>query len=595
MKTDNTSAKRTHNCGELRIEHEGREVTLCGWVKSYRDLGGVVFVALRDNGGITQVTFNPDKLGKTGWDLACSVRQEWVLRVTGKVASRGDDRNPDMETGDIEIITEDLEVLNRSDILPFEPAEYADVSEEVRMKYRYLDMRRPEMIGNLKLRGLICRAVRDVLDGEGFVEVETPFLTKSTPEGARDFVVPSRLQGGKFYALPQSPQLFKQLLMVGGLDRYYQIVRCFRDEDLRADRQPEFTQVDMEMSFCDEADVMKVTNDILRSVCKVSGKPFPDEVPVMTYQESMRRFGTDRPDLRFGMELVECSDLVGKTDFGVFTGAVESGGMVACICLPGGADMSRKQTDDLGDWLGQFGARGLAIAKVENGKLGGGISRFLDPVSGELVERTCALDGDLLCFVADRAEVVRRCLGELRCRLAVEREMSDPRDYRWVWIVDFPFCRWSDKGNRWEVLHHPFTSPKVEDVKKLEDESRRSEALSRAYDVICNGVEIGGGSIRIHRTDMQKRVFDVIGISPEEADAKFGFLLEALKFGAPPHGGIALGLDRLVMLMTGSSSIRDVIAFPKTMQGTCLLTGAPSSVSNVQMEELSIKSIAGDE
>ncbi len=595
MNTDREAPlKRTHTCGELRLEDKGAAVRLCGWVASFRDLGGVLFVVLRDREGTTQVTFNPDRLEEDIWALACRVRQEWVLSVAGTVGSRGEDRNPDMATGDIEVVAEELVVLNRSDILPFEPAEYGNVSEENRMKYRYLDLRRSEMMGNLRLRAAICRAIRVVLDRKGFVEVETPFLTKSTPEGARDFIVPSRLQRGEWYALPQSPQLFKQILMVGGLDKYYQIVRCFRDEDLRADRQPEFTQLDVEMSFCDETDVMAVTDEVLRRVCAISGCPFPDTVPVMTYEEAMRRYGTDRPDTRFGMELVDCGDLAAETEFAIFTRALEAGGAVGCICLPGGAALSRKQTDGLGEWVGEFGAKGLAVTKIEDGALTGGIAKFLVPVSAALIERMGAKNGDMLCFVADRVAVVRRSLGELRCKLAAERGMIDPVDFRWVWIVDFPFCEWSEQNERWEVLHHPFTAPKIDRAEDLE-ESGPAGLLSRAYDIVCNGVEIGGGSVRIHRTEMQKKVFEVIGISAEEADLKFGFLLDALRYGAPPHGGIALGLDRVAMMMAGAGSIRDVIAFPKTMRGTCPLTGAPAPVGAVQLDELGIELAAGDE
>ena len=589
--------QRTHTCEQLRDEDIGRQVRLCGWVRSYRDHGGVVFIDLRDRDGITQIVYDlPDDPNdaeqSARYDLAQSLRNEWVISASGTVRSRGAERiNPKLPTGKIEVLGDDLVVLNRSEAVPFSPDEYTDVAEETRLRYRFVDIRRSQMTRALRMRHQICRAMRKVLDEDGFIEVETPFLTKSTPEGARDFLVPSRLQQACFYALPQSPQLFKQILMVGGLDRYYQIVRCFRDEDLRADRQPEFTQLDVEMSFVTEADVMGVTNRVLRTICELTGKPFPDDVPVMDYAEAIARFGTDRPDLRFGMELVDLSELAGETDFGVFTGALEAGGVVKCICVPGGGEMTRKVTDGLAHWARGFGAKGLAVTKVgPGGTLETGIAKFLAPVAERLIDQAGAKEGDLLCFGADREAIVHRVLGELRCKLARERGLIDPAEMRWVWVVRFPLVEYDDEAGRWQSLHHPFTSPSPEDLPTLESDP--ASARSRAYDIVCNGVELGGGSIRIHNLDVQKRVFALLGIDEAEAHAKFDFLLDALRYGAPPHGGIALGLDRIVMMMVGGQSLRDVIAFPKTQRGACPLTGAPAEVDPAQLAELDLRIIA---
>jgi len=587
--------KRTHTCGELRGENAGQSVILNGWVDALRDHGGVVFIDLRDRDGVTQVVFDVpedehDAAAAARYKLGRSLRNEWVVAVRGVVRPRGPEReNPKLPTGKIEVLAAHVWLLNRSETVPFSPDEFTDVAEETRLKYRYIDIRRPEMTRALRLRHGICRTMRRVLDDAGFVEVETPFLTKSTPEGARDFLVPSRVQQGMFYALPQSPQLFKQILMVGGLDRYYQIVRCFRDEDLRADRQPEFTQLDIEMSFATEQDVMGVTNEIMRQVCELAGKPFPSEPPVMPYSEAMRRFGSDRPDLRFGMELIDISALAAKTDFRVFTGAVESGGAVQCIVAPGCGDMPRSQTDALAEWAKMFGAGGMPVTKVAGGQLETGIAKFLQPVAAELIEATGAADGDLLCFAADKLPVVRRVLGELRCKMARERGMIDPDAMEWVWVVDFPLMEYDPDAGRWVALHHPFTSPKPEHVDLLDTDP--GAVLSRAYDIVCNGTEMAGGSIRIHNPAVQKKVFATLGIGEEEAEEKFDFLLDALKYGAPPHGGIAFGLDRTAMMMIGAPSIRDVIAFPKTQRATCPLTNAPSAVDDRQLAELDIRVI----
>ena len=586
--------KRTHHCGQLSLEDNGSKVRLCGWVRSYRDHGGVIFVDLRDRQGITQVVFDTpddpnDSRQVARYELANALRNEWVISIAGTVRPRGPEReNPKLPTGKIEVICHDLVVLNKSHPVPFEPDEYTETSEELRLKYRYIDLRRPEMTKALVLRAKICRAIRDTLDPEGFIEVETPFLTKSTPEGARDFLVPSRIQQGDFYALPQSPQLFKQIIMVGGLDKYYQIVRCFRDEDLRADRQPEFTQLDLEMSFVCETDVMSVTNGIMRSVCKISGKPFPDEVPVLNYKEAIDIYGIDRPDLRFDMKLTDVSDIVAATDFKVFTSVLEAGGIVKVICPPGGAKFTRKKIDEYTAFASEYGAKGLAWCKIEQDGFAGGVTKFLSTeVQGKLREAAGANEGDIIFFMAADAVIVNKVLAALRCKLGDDLNLYDPEDFKWCWIVDFPLIEWNSDEKRWDSLHHPFTSPAGADMEKLETDP--GTVNSRAYDIICNGMELGGGSIRIHNPDVQKKVFKLLGISEEQAHVKFDFLLDALKYGAPPHGGIALGLDRIVMMMVGGQSLRDVIAFPKTQRGICPLTNAPAAVSEEQLTELDLK------
>ena len=585
--------KRTHTCGQLRAADIGSHVRLCGWVRSYRDHGGVVFVDLRDRDGITQVVFdlpsgnNPAE--QQMYELARSLRGEWVISAAGKVRPRGPEReNPKLATGQIEVICDELVLLNRAETVPFEPDEFSEVAEETRLRYRYVDIRRPSMTAALRLRHQISRAMRGVLDDQGFVEVETPFLTRSTPEGARDFLVPSRLQKGSFYALPQSPQLFKQLLMVGGLDRYYQIVRCFRDEDLRADRAPEFTQLDIEMSFVSEPDVMAVTDEILRHCCQVAGRQYPPDVPKIEYSDAMEHYGTDRPDLRFGVRLQDVSQIVAKTDFKVFTDAIAAGGIVKCICVPGGAKLTRKEIDTYTAFAAEFGAKGLAWCKREAGAWAGGVAKFLgEQVGPALAEKTGAADGDLLFFAADTVDAANKILAALRNRLGRDLKLYEPDAFAWCWVINFPLMEYDAQLRRWQSMHHPFTSPAPADMDRLESDPGKVKA--RAYDIVCNGVEVGGGSIRIHRPEMQQRVFKMLGIGEQEAQEKFGFLLEALKFGAPPHGGIALGLDRLVMMLLGRQSIRDVIAFPKTQKGTCPLTGAPAPVESVQLAELSLR------
>ena len=588
--------KRSHHCGQLRAEDVGKQVRLCGWVKSYRDHGGVVFIDLRDREGVTQVVYNtPDDPANTAeaerYELARALRNEWVISIAGTVRPRGADReNPKLPTGQIEIVGSQLVVLNRCEPVPFEPDEYTAVSEDMRLKYRFIDLRRPELARAMLLRSKICKVMRDELDRRGFIEVETPFLTKSTPEGARDFLVPSRIQAGSFYALPQSPQLFKQILMVGGMDKYYQIVRCFRDEDLRADRQPEFTQLDMEMSFCTQADVMEVTDSVLRQVCQLAGKSFPDEVPIITYAESMARFGIDRPDLRFALELVDVGEIVRKTDFKVFADALAAGGMVKAICPPGGAKFTRKEIDEYTAYAAEFGAKGLAWCKVEAAGFAGGVAKFLlAEVQAELRKACGANDGDILFFMADSEAVVSKVLAALRCRLGADLKLYDPGDFKWVWVVDFPLVEWNEQDKRFYALHHPFTAPRGDQLEKIEKEP--GTIIAQAYDIVCNGTEMGGGSIRIHQPEVQKRVFAMLGIGEQEAMEKFDFLLNALKFGAPPHGGLALGLDRIVMLMVGGKSLRDVIAFPKTQRGACPLTNAPGPVEEVQLAELDLRII----
>ena len=587
----NSILKRTHSCGQLRKEDIGKRVRLCGWVRSYRDHGGVIFVDLRDRDGITQIVFDPRLCGEQLHRQAEQLRSEWVISVGGIVRERGPERvNPKLSTGEIEVVVDEIVVLNKSDTPPFEPDSVEKISEETRLRYRYIDLRRQEMISKLRLRHQICRAMRAELDERGFIEVETPFLTKSTPEGARDFLVPARLQPGTFYALPQSPQLFKQILMISGVDKYYQIVRCFRDEDLRADRQPEFTQLDIEMSFVEEDDVIEVTNAVLRRVCEEIGKPFPAEVPVLSYSEAMEKYGCDRPDMRFEMLLHDVTEIVRDCSFRVFQDAIAAGGIVKAICLSGGSSLPRSQIDQYITFATQLGAGGLAWCKVGEDGFTGGVAKFFDEsVQLALRKEMDASAGDLLFFIADTPETVNKVLSALRIRLAEDTGLIEPDKFAWCWVRDFPLVEWNQQEQRWDSLHHPFTSPRLEDLDKLQSDP--AAVRSRAYDIVLNGIELGGGSIRIHSREVQQKVFDLLGISRHDAEERFGFLLEALRFGAPPHGGIALGLDRVAMMMSGSDSIRDVIAFPKTQRGICPLTGAPASVEENQLTELGLKMI----
>lgn len=582
---------RSHYCGQVDETLIGQEVEVCGWVHRRRDHGGVIFVDLRDREGLLQVVFDPDRAGM--FAEAERIRGEFVLRVKGLVRERPDGTiNPNMRTGRVEVLAHELEVLNRSETPPFHHDEQAN--EELRLKYRYLDLRREDMLGNLMLRHEVTMAMREFLDADGFVDVETPMLTRATPEGARDYIVPSRTHPGKFFALPQSPQIFKQLLMMSGLDRYYQIARCFRDEDLRADRQPEFTQLDIEMSFVDEAAVTGAMEAMVRHLFrKVLDVELPSPFPRMSYAEAMRRFGSDKPDLRIDLELVEVSDLVESVDFKVFAGpAADPEGRVAALCLPAGNELTRKQIDDYTDYVGRFGAKGLAYIKVND--VGAGrdglqspILKFLpdDAVSG-ILERTGAETGDLVFFGADKARIVNDALGALRVKLGEDRGLV-AEGWQPLWVIDFPMFEKDPHTRRWNALHHPFTAPAVNDAEALRADP--GNALSRAYDMVLNGSEIGGGSIRIHNRDIQSAVFELLEISPDEAREKFGFLLRALEYGCPPHGGIAFGLDRIVMLMAGAESIRDVIAFPKTQSAHCPLTNAPGEVSSQQLKEAGIR------
>ncbi|MCC6580825.1 MAG: aspartate--tRNA ligase [Phycisphaeraceae bacterium] len=578
---------RTHDCGALRLDHAQQQVSLAGWVNSYRDHGGVIFIDLRDRGGLTQIVFHPEHAD--AHKLADRLRSEDVIWVRGIVVPReAGMANPKLPTGGIEIQAHELEILNKAETPPFTPDEAHKVAEETRLRYRFIDLRRPRMQQILKTRYRVTKIMRDYFEQQGFYEIETPFLCKSTPEGARDFLVPSRLQEGCFYALPQSPQLFKQILMVAGMEKYVQIVRCFRDEDPRADRQAEFTQLDLEMSFVNQEDVMNVVEGLMRKIWKDILNIDVPPLKRMKYDEAMGRYGSDRPDLRFGMELVDVSDLAKTTDFKVFRGAIDAGGLVKAIRVPGGAKLTRKETDAITEWVKQFGAGGLPLCKVEDGKLATGVAKFLEPISAALVQRMGAVNGDLICFGADaRSKVVHRVLGELRVRLANEMKMIQPGQWEWLWVVDFPLVEWNDGEKRWDAMHHPFTSPNAEDMDKLSGDP--GAARAQAYDIVCNGSELGGGSIRIHRPDVQQQVFSLLGITPESAQVKFGFLLDALKFGAPPHGGLALGLDRIIMHLEGTTNIRDVIAFPKTQNGADLMLQAPSTVEESQLRELHLR------
>jgi aspartyl-tRNA synthetase len=582
---------RSHYCGQVDETLIGQEVEVCGWVHRRRDHGGVIFVDLRDREGLLQVVFDPDRAEI--FAEAERIRGEYVLKVKGLVRNRPEGQvNPTMRTGQVEVLAHELEVLNRAETPPFHHDEQAN--EELRLKYRYLDLRREDMLNNLRLRHRVTMAMREFLDGDGFVDVETPMLTRATPEGARDYIVPSRTHQGKFFALPQSPQIFKQLLMMSGLDRYYQIVRCFRDEDLRADRQPEFTQLDIEMSFVDEAAVTGEMEGMVRHLFKrVLDVDLPDPFPRMSYAEAMQRYGSDKPDLRIDLELIEVSDLMESVDFKVFAGpAADPEGRVAALCVPQGNELTRKQIDDYSDYVGRFGAKGLAYIKVNDVDAGrdglqSPILKFLpdDAVSG-ILERTGARTGDLIFFGADKATVVNDALGALRLKVGEDRGLVAD-GWQPLWIVDFPMFERDPTGKRWMALHHPFTAPAVNDAEVLRKDP--ANALSRAYDMVLNGSEIGGGSIRIHDQDIQSAAFELLGISDEEAEEKFGFLLRALEYGCPPHGGIAFGLDRIVMLMAGAESIRDVIAFPKTQSAHCPLTNAPGEVSAEQLKEAGIR------
>jgi len=583
---------RSHYCGELRSSFIEKSVTLCGWVHRRRDHGGVIFIDLRDREGIAQIVFDPAI--QESFVIAERVRNEFVLKIQGTVRHRPEGTvNPDLPTGEVEVVGEQVEILNASETPPFQLDE-TDVHEETRLRYRYIDLRRPEMLEKFQLRSKINKFFRDFLDEQGFLEIETPMLTKATPEGARDYLVPSRVHIGSFFALPQSPQLFKQLLMMAGMERYYQIVRCFRDEDLRADRQAEFTQLDIEMSFINEEDLMNLMEAMLRALFKkVLDIELPNPFPCLSYETAMQDYGSDKPDLRNPLKLVEVSDLMQAVEFKVFAKpAQDKNGRVAALCVPQGNALTRKQIDDYTKFISIYGAKGLAYIKVNDRAKGreglqSPILKFLpDSTVDGILSRTQAESGDLIFFGADKAKIVNESLGALRLKIAEDLKLVKT-GWQPLWVIDFPMFERDEKENRWSSLHHPFTSPDVQDIESIE--KNPESCLSRAYDMVLNGSEIGGGSIRIHRPEMQSAIFKLLSIGEEEAREKFGFLLDALKYGCPPHGGIAFGLDRLIMLITGATSIRDVIAFPKTQTASCPLTSAPSPASFEQLRELGIR------
>ncbi|PHM60165.1 aspartate--tRNA ligase [Xenorhabdus ishibashii] len=580
---------RTNYCGQLNLADEGQKVTLCGWVNRRRDLGGLIFIDMRDREGIVQVFFDPDQ--KEVFAQASELRNEFCIQITGIVRARPDNQiNKDMATGEIEVFAESLMVFNRSEPLPLDSNQ--NNSEEQRLKYRYLDLRRTEMSQRLKTRAKITSFVRRFMDTAGFIDVETPMLTKATPEGARDYLVPSRVHKGEFYALPQSPQLFKQLLMMSGFDRYYQIVKCFRDEDLRADRQPEFTQIDVETSFMTAEQVREIMEKMIRELWLDVKDIELGSFPIMTFEEAMRRFGSDKPDLRNPLELVDIADLVKDVEFSVFAEPANNPkGRVAVICVPGGAELSRKQIDEYGKFVGIYGAKGLAWMKVNNRAAGlegvqSPIAKFLSAeVVESLLSRTNAQDGDILFFGADKKNIVTDAMGALRLKLGRDLNITDLASWKPLWVIDFPMFEENGEGGL-TAMHHPFTSPR--DMSAVELENNPESAIANAYDMVINGYEVGGGSVRIHRNEMQQAVFRILGINEQEQQEKFGFLLNALKYGTPPHAGLAFGLDRLVMLLTDTDNIRDVIAFPKTTAAACLMTDAPSPANSAALEELAI-------
>ncbi|MEH7452946.1 aspartate--tRNA ligase [Gottfriedia acidiceleris] len=582
--------QRTHLCGELRESHIGQSVTLKGWVQKRRDLGGLIFIDLRDRSGLVQIVFNPETSGEA-LALAETVRNEFILHVHGKVVSRGEGTaNTNLETGAIEVSVEKLEVINKAKNPPFAIENKTEVAEDLRLKYRYLDLRRPVMYDTFKLRSKITKSIRDFLDGEDFLEVETPILTKSTPEGARDYLVPSRVHPGEFYALPQSPQIFKQLLMVSGFERYFQIARCFRDEDLRADRQPEFTQIDIETSFLSQEEIMEMSERMMVKMMKeTKGVELVTPLPRMSYDEAMNRYGSDKPDTRFGLELIDVSSFAKESGFKVFTSAVENGGQVKCLNIKGqAANYSRKDIDGLQEYAGRYGAKGLAWLKLEEDGFKGPIAKFFSEEEFATLKLAVEAEaGDLILFVASDASVVANSLGALRLKLGKDLDLIDQSKFNFLWVTDWPLLEYDADLNRYFAAHHPFTSPVREDIDKLDTDPGSVKA--QAYDLVLNGYELGGGSVRIYERDIQEKMFKCLGFSEEEAQAQFGFLMEAFEYGTPPHGGIALGLDRIVMLLAGRTNLRDTIAFPKTASASCLLTNAPSPVSSAQLEELALK------
>ncbi|KUP07293.1 aspartate--tRNA ligase [Bacillus coahuilensis m2-6] len=578
---------RSHYCGEVTEVQVGEKVVLKGWVQKRRDLGGLIFIDLRDRSGIVQTVFNPET-SMEALQIAEKARNEYILQVSGSVLKRDEKAiNPSIPTGKIEISVEEVTIINEAKNPPFMIENNTDVSEDLRLKYRYLDLRRPEMIETFKMRHQVTTSIRNYLNDQGFYDVETPMLTKSTPEGARDYLVPSRVHEGHFYALPQSPQIFKQLLMVSGFDRYYQIVRCFRDEDLRADRQPEFTQIDMEMSFMSQEEIVALMEDMMKQLMKeVKGVDLPAEFPRMTYDEAMSRYGSDKPDTRFAMELIDVAEIVKDSDFKVFSGTIASGGHVKLLNVKGAAERySRKDIDALTEFVSVYGAKGLAWVKVEESEVKGPIAKFLSEEVQQGIKATAGAEvGDLLLFVADKPSVVADSLGALRLKLAKELGLIDSSKFNFLWVTDWPLFEYDEEEGRYYAAHHPFTMPAAADVDKLTSDPRNVRA--EAYDLVLNGYELGGGSLRIYQRDIQEKMFEVLGFSKEEAKEQFGFLLEAFEYGTPPHGGIALGLDRLVMLLAGRTNLRDTIAFPKTASASCLLTEAPNTVSDEQLNEL---------
>lgn len=580
---------RTHRCTEVSSANIGEIVTVMGWVQKRRNLGSLIFIDLRDRSGLLQIVFDEPKVGAEGFAKAETLRSEYVIAVTGTVERRSAAVNENLKTGDIEVIADSLRILSESETPPFPIEENSQTKDEIRLRYRYLDLRRPDLVRNLMLRSRVTMLIRDFMDKEGFLEIETPILTKSTPEGARDYLVPSRVHPGSFYALPQSPQLFKQLLMCSGYDRYFQIARCFRDEDLRAHRQPEFTQVDMELSFVDVDDVIEVNERLIQYVFREAiGVEVPLPIPRMTWQEAMDRFGSDKPDTRFGMELTDVSETVKGCGFGVFTGALEAGGSVRGINVKGQGAMPRKKIDKLVEFAKGYGAKGLAYLSIgEDGTYKSSFAKFMtEEQLTALVSAMSGEPGDLLLFAADKNKIVWGVLGALRLELASELGLFDEKQYNFLWVTEFPLLEWSDEENRFMAMHHPFTMPMEEDWNKIDSDPGAVRA--KAYDIVLNGVEIGGGSVRIHQDDIQEKMLEVLGFSKERAYEQFGFLLNAFKYGVPPHAGLAYGLDRLMMLLVQADSIRDVIAFPKVKDASCLLTDAPNVVSEKQLEELGL-------
>ena len=579
--------ERSHECGKITIDNLDQKVVIKGWVQKRRDHGGLIFIDIRDRSGIVQTVFSPDD--KELFNKADQLRSEYVVAISGKVRKRPDGNiNPDMVTGEVEIKVNNIEILAEAETTPFPINDEHKAGENTKLKYRYLDLRRPHMKNIIKLRHKALQRVRNYLVDKDFWEIETPILTKSTPEGARDYLVPSRVKTGNFYALPQSPQLFKQLLMISGMERYFQIARCFRDEDLRANRQPEFTQIDLEMSFVEKEDVMNLVEGLIKNVFEATEIEVPDEIPVMTYQQAIEEYGSDKPDLRFEMKLNDISDVVENSDFNIFSGTVKKGGQVKGIKVEEGADVSRSKIDDYTDFVKKYGAKGLAWMAFKQDEIKSPIAKFLSDSEIEgIKDQMNVKTGDLLLFVADNPRVVADSLGHLRIKVAEERNLIPDNCYEFVWVVDFPLLEYDEDAGRYVAQHHPFTAPLEEDIDLLNE--RPEDVRSDAYDIVLNGEELGGGSIRINNQETQQKVFDALNIDKEEADEKFGFLLEAFKYGVPPHGGIAFGFDRMVQIMAGADSIRDVIAFPKTQSATSPLTDAPSSVSKEQLEELKIK------